>query len=502
MPLDTVKSQLDQAQALIALALNEVGVLMAPVASVTRVPKGGNLNAAIGAAKPGDTILVYPGKTNPYSDVILTAKGPGAPITIAPDTAALVAGVRVDPSFEEGLIHVNSPGGYSPLRTQGPSSNYVLRGFAPMFSGDGTPARIALGDDKGTDILNLPDSVILDQCLLVGDPMKGGKRGIAANCRGLSVLNSHVADFFWFGQDSQAICGWNGPGPFAYINNYMSASGENIIFGGADPMNATMIPQNIIVRGNYITKPLAWRTMTPKVPLVKNVFELKNAINVLVENNVIEHAWTGGQVGFIVVLTPRNQDGSAPYSVVTNVMFQYNVIREGGGGINMLGADDKFPSQRMSKVKFLHNLVYGIDPKALPGTGKMIQILDGPVDVEFGYNTMVGSNLNSFLTLDGPTKCDGLNMHHNVFSEGSYGMIGANTGVGKPSWDAFVAAGAFENNLIGQGTSGRKIPYPGTTNTKTAPGESPVNADFTLADTYKALGVGADVAELRARFAF
>ena len=62
------------------------------------------------------------------------------------------------------------------------------------------------------------------------------------------------------GLDTQAICGWNGPGPYTITNNYLEAAGENILFGGADPSIPNLVPSNITVTGNYLTKQLAWES--------------------------------------------------------------------------------------------------------------------------------------------------------------------------------------------------------------------------------------------------
>ena len=49
------------------------------------------------------------------------------------------------------------------------------------------------------------------------------------------------------GQDSQAIAGWNGPGPFIIDNNYLEGAGENILrymsgMGTRDSTGYTMTP--------------------------------------------------------------------------------------------------------------------------------------------------------------------------------------------------------------------------------------------------------------------
>ncbi len=63
--------------------------------------------------------------------------------------------------------------------------------------------------------------------------------------------------------DTQAINGYNGPGPYTIVNNYLEAAGENFMLGGASP-NPQPDPRRHRVHGHHLYKPLAWRT--PIVP--------------------------------------------------------------------------------------------------------------------------------------------------------------------------------------------------------------------------------------------
>ena len=112
------------------------------------------------------------------------------------------------------------------------------------------------------------------------------------------------------GQDSQAIAAWNSPGPFVIRNNYLEAAGENILFGGADIMIAGVVPSDITVEDNVLTKNPAWRGTSWTV---KNIFELKNARRVVVRRNLMLYNWGGSQTGFAVVFTPRNSSGRTPW---------------------------------------------------------------------------------------------------------------------------------------------------------------------------------------------
>src|SRR5205085_12055824 len=143
-----------------------------------------------------------------------------------------------------------------------------------------------------------------------------------------AVIGCYVADTKTLRQDSQAIGVWNGPGGYVIETNHLEAAGENVMFGGGDPAILQLTPTNIVVRGNTMSKPLAWRD--PGVPAwqVKNIFELKNARGVLVERNVLEHSWQQAQNGYAVLFTVRNQDGGCPWCQVEDVRFRWNIVRD------------------------------------------------------------------------------------------------------------------------------------------------------------------------------
>src|SRR6266700_6564662 len=128
--------------------------------------------------------------------------------------------------------------------------------------------------------------------------------------------------------------GWNGAGPFKIGNNYLEATGENVMFGGADPSIRNLVPSDIEIRHNHFFKPTSWRNVWAAV---KNLFELKNAQRVFVEGNVFENNWAAAQAGWAVQFTVRNQDGRAPWSTIEDVTFRKNIVRTPGRGSTSWG---------------------------------------------------------------------------------------------------------------------------------------------------------------------
>ena len=100
---------------------------------------------------------------------------------------------------------------------------------------------------------------MLDHLYIHGDPALGQKRGIALHSGATWMTDSYIADIKGVGMDTQAINGYNGPGPYTIVNNYLEAAGENFMLGGASPKIPDLIPADIEFAGNHLYKPLAWR---------------------------------------------------------------------------------------------------------------------------------------------------------------------------------------------------------------------------------------------------
>jgi hypothetical protein len=90
---------------------------------------------------------------------------------------------------------------------------------------------VSLGSEARTEN-QLPHHIIIDRCILHGDPLLGARRGIALNSSYTAIIDPHFSNFREQDADSQAIAGWNGPGPLKIVNNYLEGAGENIISAG------------------------------------------------------------------------------------------------------------------------------------------------------------------------------------------------------------------------------------------------------------------------------
>ena len=118
---------------------------------------------------------------------------------------------------------------------------------------------IRLGEGDEADTTLLPHDLVIDRCYIHGNPTADLSRGVALNSARTDIVNSCISDCHGLGFDTQAIAGWNGPGPFNIVNNYLEAAGENVLFGGADPKIPNLVPADIEFRNNHCAKPLRWK---------------------------------------------------------------------------------------------------------------------------------------------------------------------------------------------------------------------------------------------------
>ena len=239
-------------------------------AAVIHVPAGGDLQAAIYAAQPGDTITLAPGATY-IGNFKLPVHGGTSYITIrsaAADALLPGAGQRIDPGYAPYLPKLRSPNAMPALRTLAGAAYWRLL-FLEMQANDrGQGDILSLGDGGSAQntLEEVPHHLIVDRVYIYGDPIDGQKRGIGLNSAHTTIVNSHIADIKAIGQDTQAIGGWNGPGPYRIENNFLEASTEVFLLGGDDPKIPGLIPSDIVFRGNTLTRPVAWRDAIVATP--------------------------------------------------------------------------------------------------------------------------------------------------------------------------------------------------------------------------------------------
>ena len=343
------------------------------------------------------------------------------------------------------IVAVNGSSGTT-FQTEHGAHHYRLTGLELMpvpgqYAYD--IVRVGLGDELVDS--DLPNNIQIDHIYIHADPVYGAKRGIAVNGKAITVSDSYISNIVSTWQDSQAICGWNGPGPITIVNNYLEAGAENIMFGGSPTSMPNIVPSNITVRGNYLYKPPSWHGTSY---VMKNLFELKNGRNVLVENNIMDGVWGYMSNRTALVFTPRTEGGLVPWAAVDTITIRYNIIRNADRIANVVGQDDQNWLGTGTNFVFQNNVM-----EKLNDIGFMVQQAS---NLRIDHNTIIANV--GFLAADrGPTT--GLVFTNNVMSYGVIGSWGSGTAPGYSTLSQYFPGYTFANNALLDGQSNASL-YP------------------------------------------
>ncbi len=166
------------------------------------VNAGGNLQAAIDAAQPGDTIVLQAGATftGPFT---LRAKNGTAYITIrssTPDSQLPPAGTRITPAHAPLLAKIRPGVSGSAIRTV-PGASYWRLQFLEILPSVVDQRRSTLielgsaGPLNQSSLSQVPHHFVVDRCYVHGNPSYGYRRGLALNSANTEVRDSHFSDF-------------------------------------------------------------------------------------------------------------------------------------------------------------------------------------------------------------------------------------------------------------------------------------------------------------------
>jgi hypothetical protein len=337
------------------------------------VPAGGNFQAALNKANCGDTITLQAGATfggvftfpqkacDDQHWVIVR--------TSTPDSSLPVEGTRMTPCYA-GVASLPARPNFpcdSPVNVLAKLIFNAQTGSGPVVFASGANHYRLIGLEI-TRLAHTPivynliapangvpaSNIILDRLWVHGTAHDETQRGIyLAGVTSAAIIDSYFNDFHCVSitgscMDSQAIGGGGGnytAGPYKIVDDFLEASGENILFGGGA---ATTTPADIQIQQNHLFKPLIWMAGQPGYVggsdgnpfIVKNNFELKNAQRVLFDGNIVEYSWGGfTQYGYSLVITPKNQEGDGvnlcPLCKVTDITIRYSTVSHAGAGINI-----------------------------------------------------------------------------------------------------------------------------------------------------------------------
>ncbi|MGA7687024.1 MAG: Ig domain-containing protein [Terriglobales bacterium] len=442
--------------------------------SVINVNAGGNLQTALNNAQCGQTIQLQAGSSfnGPFN---LPAKGCNDQNwiiirTSSPDSSLPADGQRVTPCYA-GVASLEGRPAYTctnPVNVlakvqmvNGGNGPIVIANGANFYRFVGLEITRQNGIKGSATLIGLAgtaDHIIVDRSWLHGNAQDETSNGFSmSGGTYIAIVDSYFSDFHCISAtgsctDSHAAGGGvtdTQDGPYLIQNNFLEAAGEAVMFGGGA---ATLTPTDITIIGNHFFKPWQWmKGSNPFVGgpegnpfIVKNHLELKNAVRVLVEANLMEDSWGGfTQKGHGILLTPKNQHtrtgaNVCPICQVTDVTIRYTQISHAGGGMviaTVLSGDGEGGAPALAGTRFsIHDIVMDDLNKKYVGGGDGFMIANNwptnPVNtITINHTTVFPDAKSHALTMGnvaGDAAMYGLVYTNNLTLTGQY-----------PVWDVF-----------------------------------------------------------------
>lgn len=288
---------------------------------------------------------------------------------------------------------------------------------------------------------DIPKDIIIDRCEIYGRDGAGytDRKGVNFDVEGGAIIDSRIIGFAGNSSDDPmgimvTFAGKN----LVFDNLEVTASAENIIFGGTDGYRD--VHDNIVIRRCWLHKPRHWFGVDPSYDgyprTIKNLLEFKKASKVLVEDCVFEDVGESdsSQSLTAIVCTVRNQSSTDTGAIVEHVEIKNSLVRRCGMLLSIIGEDNNYPSLETNHL-YMHDVLYYNQnyyyqyghPNVYPAirisqyyTGRMYK------NFRFEHNTVAtapegtGYSFGNFLNLVGPNSgttgvLPGLVVKNNIF---------------------------------------------------------------------------------------
>jgi hypothetical protein len=300
------------------------------------------------------------------------------------------------------------------------------------------------------------------------------QRCVALNSAHTGIVDSVIDDCHTTDTDAQAVGGWNGPGPYLLQNNTLVGSHENVIFGGANPSIANLVPSDITIRRNHIFTPLSWKGVYQR----KNLFELKNAARVLFEGNVAEGSWISGQTGWAVII---RDDDTCSWCYSRDVTLRKNLFKNTGAGISVVAPTGK----PVARIAIIDNVLDSIAIGPYTGDQRGFQFLSGTRNVTAERN-LLQRIPTAAVILEGSGGCRFVN---NVLAAGLYGVFTGGGAMGTASLNAGCGTGGWVWSGMTMIGSSSGVVYPTGTTWVSSESQAPLAAQIRSTVTQATAGV-------------
>jgi hypothetical protein len=347
------------------------------------------LTAKADLATEPETVLVRAG------DNLQAALDHGGAITLEP--GAVFAGTYV---VRSDTVLVGSGaairGATGPALIIPPGTRRIAIDGLELASGASEVVTIGANTSAQQLVEGAPSGITLSSLTI---PTHRGKRGIANHGADVHLLDCEVLDC-WdpAGQDSQAVYTGNTPGPLRISGGRYSAGSEVLLFGGDATAIPNVVPASIFIEGVELFRPASWQT-DGVARKVKNIFECKNATDVILRKSLLHGCWAQGQAGEAIMLTPDldgdRKDPPLRSGEVSNVLIEDVTIADCASVANLAGrAYRSYTVNPLTGIVF-RRLIATVSRAQFGGRGQLAILAGEPGDVTFEDCTFRGDGTST-----------------------------------------------------------------------------------------------------------
>lgn len=310
-------------------------------------------------------------------------------------------------------------------------------------------------DTYVTSFADAPRQIHFGHYLIHGKDAQAIRRGVLQNGYYVGFRDGSIYGIHKSGTESAGIGGWNSPGVTSVINCLVSGGAQDILYGGAGPAIANIIPRNFTNKWCHLWKDPAKFTFNSggTAPNYgwKNHYEHKNGAHLLIEDCVLQHLTGDGQNGSNILFQTLNDSNLNPaLQRITDITIRRLHI-EGGGplfalvgraGYSLGGEPIIMPEVPTARILIEH--VYG---KNVAGTitesynasgsapaGWLIQLTTGLTDFIVRHVTAEGRDtaieFSSAIGVDGE-KLTRMTLKDCLLGRGHYGSLSDADGNGQ-----------------------------------------------------------------------
>lgn len=339
---------------------------------------------------------------------------------------------------------------------------------------------VRIEKDDATNDATTAGRVWVDRCYLHASATQNMRRAVSANGSEIAVTNSCIAEVHERGiADVQCIAKWNGGGPLKIINNTLECAGQAILTGGSAVLEAVH-PCDVEIRANQLVTPLKMLTYDSDQATGpwagidyrgKCLYESKFCKRLWFEGNELKNA--RGVFGWALVLQSLSQSTPNTYVVTENVAMRQTRVRSMTGGLNFTGRGADEPTDTaLHRLGLLDVIVTGII--ATDGWGMITNSL-GTAEM-YGV-TLDGDSVRGAWEPEGTSEGD-LTVNGLIAPYGTYSVFRTGAAVGDDALDAMKGSFAISmSNSVMWGDTSAPTFFNGTCNMTLLAGRA--NVGFT-----------------------